>query len=235
MTRTVTFPVSGMSCAACASRIQGGLNSLPGVSGAEVNFAAGQASVTYDPAVVGFPAVLAAVKGLGYDARTDEIVLPILGMSCASCVAKIEGALAQLPGVVSASVNLGTEKAAVRYIGRLASAADMKKVIEGAGYGVLDLAEEDLLEKEARLRREEVDRLRRRLAAGTVLVVPLFLLSSWEMLGLAVLLFEIPRGLSVGLQFVLATPIQFWVARPFYAGAWSAARHGTTNMNTLIA
>ncbi|MBI3393695.1 MAG: copper-translocating P-type ATPase, partial [Nitrospirae bacterium] len=131
--------------------------------------------------------------------------------------------------------NLGTEKAAVRYIGRLASAADMKKVIEGAGYGVLDAAEEDLLEKEARLRREEVDRLRRRLAAGTVLVVPLFLLSSWEMLGLAALLFPIPRGLSVALQLVLATPIQFWVARPFYAGAWSAARHGTTNMNTLIA
>jgi Cu+-exporting ATPase len=205
------------------------------VSGAEVNFASGQASVTYDPAVVGLSAVLAAVKALGYDARTDEIVLPILGMSCASCVAKIEGALARLPGVVSASVNLGTEKAVVRYIGRLVSAADMKKVIEGAGYKVLDVAEEDLLEKEARLRREEVERLRRRLIAGTVLVVPLFVLSSWEMLGLAALLFQIPRGLSVALQWVLATPIQFWVARPFYAGAWSAARHGTTNMNTLIA
>ncbi|MEK6814993.1 MAG: heavy metal translocating P-type ATPase [Nitrospirota bacterium] len=235
MTRTITFPVSGMSCAACASRIQAGLKGLPGVSGAEVNFASGQASVTYDPAVVGLSAVLAAVKALGYDARTDEIVLPILGMSCASCVAKIEGALTRLPGVVSASVNLGTEKAVVRYIGRLVSAADMKRVIEGAGYKVLDVAEEDLLEKEARLRRDEVNRVRRRLVAGTVLVVPLFVLSSWEMLGLAALLFQIPRGLSVALQWVLATPIQFWVARPFYAGAWSAARHGTTNMNTLIA
>ena len=155
-------------------------------------------------------------------------------MSCASCVAKIEGALTRLPGVVSASVNLGTEKAVVRYIGRLVSAADMKRVIEGA-YKVLDVAEEDLLEKEARLRRDEVNRVRRRLVAGTVLVVPLFVLSSWEMLGLAALLFQIPRGLSVALQWVLATPIQFWVARPFYAGAWSAARHGTTNMNTLIA
>ncbi len=235
MTRTLAFPVSGMSCAACASRIQAGLKGLPGVSGAEVNFAAGQASVAYDPEIVGAAAILKAVKDLGYDARLDEIVLPILGMSCASCVAKIEAALAALPGVVSASVNLGTEKAAVRYIGRLVSAADMKKVIEGAGYGVLEVAEEDLLEKEARLRREEVDRLRRRLVAGTVFVVPLFVLSSWEMMGLAALLFPIPRGLSVALQFVLATPIQLWVARPFYAGAWSAACHGTTNMNTLIA
>src|SRR5262245_19274916 len=128
----IQLPVTGMTCASCVNRVEKALKKAPGVLDANVNLAteqaavayepstAGpgqqQAAVAYDPALVAPSQLLAAVEGAGYGVITDQIVLPITGMTCASCVNRVEKALKKAPGVLDASVNLATEQAAVTYV-----------------------------------------------------------------------------------------------------------------------
>ncbi|MBI3003679.1 MAG: heavy-metal-associated domain-containing protein, partial [candidate division NC10 bacterium] len=103
------FGVGGMSCASCAATIEAALRKVPGVQSASVNFGAERATVLAAPEVA--PAtLLQAVRDVGYEPRTERVTIPIGGISCASCIQKIEGALQALPGVLAASVNLATSK-----------------------------------------------------------------------------------------------------------------------------
>ena len=111
----IVLPLTGMSCASCAAHIQEGLSGLRGVKSASVNFAAEKATIIYDKALVSVDDFIQTIKDQGYDVSISKIVLPIKGMSCASCVANVQEALSSLPGVVSASVNFATEKATVEY------------------------------------------------------------------------------------------------------------------------
>ncbi len=161
--------------------------------------------------------------------------LPVAGMSCASCVGRVERALRQVPGVVAASVNLAAQTATVEYLPRVASAADLRAAVEGAGYSVPEVSPgEDPVARQERVQLEEERALRSRLRIGVVLGVPLLLFSHWEMIaGHGSLAFS-PFNAAL-LQFLLATPIQFYVGARFYRGAWVVARHGSTDMNTLVA
>ncbi|MFA6148583.1 MAG: heavy metal translocating P-type ATPase [bacterium] len=161
--------------------------------------------------------------------------LPVAGMTCASCVGRVERALRKVPGVVEASVNLAAETASVEYLPGVASEADLRAAVEGAGYSVpVASPGEDPVARQDRTQREEEGALRLRVRVGVVLGVPLLVLSNWEMiLGHGSLPFShFTAGL---LQFLLATPIQFYVGARFYRGAWVVARHGSTDMNTLVA
>ncbi|HYB73746.1 MAG TPA: heavy metal-associated domain-containing protein, partial [Candidatus Sulfotelmatobacter sp.] len=109
------LPLQGMSCAACAARIEEGLSRVEGVARAAVNFAAERATVQFDPARTGVEALVRAVRDLGYDVPAARAVIPIRGISCASCVNTIEAALRAAPGVLAASVNFATERATVEY------------------------------------------------------------------------------------------------------------------------
>ncbi len=172
-------------------------------------------------------------------ARTGEDLarrtLPVAGMSCASCVGRVERALRTVPGVVAASVNLAAQSASVEYLPRIASVADLRAAVEGAGYSVPDVSPgEDPVARQERVQREEERALRSRLFVGVVLGVPLLLFSHWELFaGHGGLPFS-PFNAAL-LQFLLATPIQFYVGARFYRGAWVVARHGSTDMNTLVA
>jgi Cu+-exporting ATPase len=223
-----------MTCASCAARIEKALAAVPGVSRAQVNFAAEQASVSYDPRQVNAEALIQAVRDAGYDVPLAQVDLPVQGMTCASCVARIEGALSAIPGVVRAQVNFGTEHAAVSYLPGQAGVADFKRAIEQAGYRMLEVVEEDIVEQEARLREEAYRQLRRRFVTAAVLSAPVLVLANWSLPGLDRVL-HLPMQASFVLQLLLTLPVQFWAGWPFYAGAWAAARHRTTNMNTLIA
>jgi Cu+-exporting ATPase len=173
------------------------------------------------------------------EARTGEDrarwTSPVAGMSCASCVGRVERAIRQVPGVVAASVNLAAQSASVEYLPGVASPADLRAAVEGAGYSVPDVEPgEDPVALQERAQREEEGTLRSRLLVGVALGVPLIVLSHWEMiLGHGSLPFS-PFNAAL-LQFLLATPIQFYVGARFYRGAWAAARHGSTDMNTLVA
>ncbi len=111
--RRISVNISGMSCASCVSHVEEALRRLAGVSRVSVNLATEKAIVEYNPAVIGVGNLVKAVADAGYQTAGNRITLVIRGMTCASCVAHVEDALKQLDGVLSAHVNLATERASV--------------------------------------------------------------------------------------------------------------------------
>jgi Cu+-exporting ATPase len=231
----VIIPIRGMSCASCAVNIQKGLSQMEGVADANVNFATEKATVTFDPSHVAVGDLTKTVKDLGYEAGVERVTLPVRGMSCASCVEKVQTALKNVPGVVKASVNFATEKATVEYLPAQVTTRDLAKAVHDAGYELLEPTEgEDVVDKERQAREAEVRRLRNKFIVGLILVVPVLLLANLHMLGLSHLI-ALKGQTNFLIQLILQTPVQFWVGWQFYRGAWAAARHKTTDMNTLIA
>ena len=226
------LPLTGMSCAACAARIEKGLGSVEGVSQATVNFAVEKATVFFDPDRTDLPHLIDKVKDLGYGTRVEKVLLPIRGMSCAACVGKVEKALRSIKGVIQAGVNFATERASVEYLPGEVTLGDLKRVVQDAGYEVLEVEEEDMVDKERLAREADLSSLKWKFILGLFLLAPILLLM-WgapflEKAGLS-------RGINFFLQFLLATPVQFWVGRQFYAGFWKATKNKTSDMNTLIA
>ncbi len=231
----IDLPITGMSCASCAAHIQEGLSALRGVQSAAVNFAAEKATVFYDQSAVSVEDFIRTIKEQGYDVSISKVLLPVKGMSCASCVANVQEALGSLPGVKSVSVNFATEKATVEYFPSQVGIRDFRKAIKDAGYELVETEKgEDIVEKEQREREAAYLSLRRKVVTGAALTIPIFILMEWNSLGLSKLI-QLSQQSIFLLQLLIATPVQFWIGRHFYTGAIAAARHRTTNMNTLIA
>jgi Cu+-exporting ATPase len=233
--KRVVLPVTGMSCASCAVNIQKGLSQVKGVVDANVNFANEKATVTFDPEHVALGDLTKTIKDLGYGARVERVTLPVRGMSCASCVEKVQKALSSVPGVTRADVNFATEKATVEYVLGEATVKDMARTVKEAGYEVLEVEEgEDVVERERAAREAELRQLKRKFFTGVSLIIPLFLLVFWDKIGLSHIL-AFSSQVNFLMQFIIQTPIQFWVGWQFYRGAWAAVKHKTSDMNTLIA
>ncbi len=235
-----TLPIIGMHCASCASKIEKAVGELSGVKEASVNFATERLSVSYDKKETGLNDIIGALNGLGYLTEVSDVILIIEGMSCASCVAKIEGALTGLAGVVSASVNLATEKARVDYLPGSLTIDDLTGAVRGAGYEALTIEEEsvesgeELVAREERARKASLKALKTRLVVAIALTIPIFILMHRSLFGLTEVIGLSKENVFI-LQFLLATPVQFWCGLRFYKGAMNAALHRTTDMNTLIA
>jgi Cu+-exporting ATPase len=231
----IDIPVSGMSCASCAAHIQEGLAALEGVKSAAVNFAAERATVVYDGSKVTVDDFVNVIRDLGYGVMSSRITLPIRGMSCAACVENVRRTLSSLEGVLSASVNIATERATIEYFPSQVGVREFRMAVKDAGYDVVEAEKgEDIVEKEQRERETAYRTLKRKVITGAVLVAPIFLLMQWDRLGLSNLL-PLSRQANFLLQLIIETPVQFWIGWQFYTGAVAAARHRTTNMNTLIA
>ncbi len=231
--KKLTLPISGMSCASCVAKIEKGLSSLEGVIDAGVNLATEKATVEYDPSEVGPKDFKEAIESLGYSLRVEKVELPISGMSCASCVEKIERALKRLSGVLSASVNLATERATIEFIPGEVSLPDFKKSIESVGYKVLEVApEEDAVKVERRLREREYLKLKKRFIVAAVLATLVFIGSQHQILPF---LDTIPQRTMFYFLLVLTMPVQFWAGWQFYRGFWLALKHKSADMNTLVA
>ena len=132
----ITIPVTGMSCASCVRRVERALSKQEGVAEASVNFAAEKASVAYQPDTTSPDELIRLIRDAGYGADVRETTFGVTGMTCASCVGRVERALKKVPGVVEASVNLANEKATVEYLAGEVELRDLEKAVEGAGYGV---------------------------------------------------------------------------------------------------
>jgi Cu+-exporting ATPase len=169
-----------------------------------------------------------------YKAETQKVILPVQGMTCASCVNRVQTALDQVPGVIHASVNFATERATVVYSSGQATVEDLATAIASAGYKILEIDEEQFVDEEKAVRETEFKRLKRKFYLGVVLVAPLFILVHWNKLGLTGIL-PLSGQTNYLLQLLLQTPVQFWVGLQFYKGALAAAKHKTSDMNTLIA
>lgn len=159
--------------------------------------------------------------------------LPVEGMSCASCVVEIENALKKVDGVVDASVNFGTEKANIKYSPKRTSIDRLKKAVEKAGpYKVMDIAEDELEDKEEEFRQREYRKLRLVLVISAILSVSILIGSNQIFIpGLN----RIPEKTMFFILFLLATPVQFWCGSRFYKGFWAAITHLSLDMNTLVA
>jgi len=235
----IELQVSGMTCASCVRHVEAALSRVPGVTLASVNLATERATVDYDPDQATVNQLLAAVESAGYQARPagpelaapehQRATLQIAGMVCASCVTAVERALGALPGVFAASVNFATFQAQVEFDPAVVSLEQMEQAVAEAGYQVAAAEEEPVAFARARQeRREQLHRLVFAAAASALLLLG----ANYMFLpGLRAL----PSFWVYLVLLVIATPVQFWAGAPFYRGAWAAARHRTTNMNTLIA
>ena len=213
--------VTGMTCTTCAATIQKGLAETPGVEQANVSFASEKASIEYDPAKVSLVKIKDAISELGYGTATKKSIFPVGGMTCASCVARVEQALSSIPGVISASVNLASEKATVEYI-EGTEIASLRRAVKEAGYELSSEAE--TLEDVTTAARREIRATRNRFVLAIILGALILVLGFGpSFIGKPYLL------------WALATPVQFWAGWRFYRGAWGALRHRTADMNTLIA
>jgi Cu+-exporting ATPase len=259
--QNLTLPVTGMTCASCVFRVEKALKKLPGVAEASVNLATEQASVRFDQSQVSPQQIQEAVEKAGYGVVTDRVELPITGMTCASCSARVEKALRKVPGVLEASVNLAAERATVAYSPAATGYAELKAAVERAGYGVIETAGVDAgaaEDVEAAARERELAHKRRQLIVGVALGLPLFLLSMARDFGLiqpwlvgagaemmrqmpgasmAEMMQHIPANTDLlnWLFLALATPVQFYSGRDYYVHAWKALKARTANMDTLIA
>ncbi len=232
--KRLDLPIKGISCASCVVKIEKGLSQLRGVLDAKVNFATQRAAITFDPGQVHISDFIRTIQELGYEAGVEKVTLPVQEMSCASCVEKVQTALRNVPGVIRADVNFATEKATVEYIPGQVTVKDLSKAVEAIGYTILEIEQGDVVDKEKAAREAEFKKLKHKFTAGVILVIPLFVLVHWDKLGLSQI-WAMSKQTSFFIQLIFQTPIQFWVGWQFYKGAWAAARHKTSDMNTLIA
>ncbi|HSN33271.1 MAG TPA: heavy metal translocating P-type ATPase [Ideonella sp.] len=218
-----SLPIEGMTCASCVARVERALARVPGVVQAQVNLATEAASVRAAPSVA-LADLRAAVEKAGYHVAEQTLRLGIEGMTCASCVARVEKALARVPGVVSAQVNLATETAEVRLARRAGAVDALVAAVEKAGYHAHPA--EDALARRAvqgRARREALP-----VVAAAALSLPLLLPMLAAPLGAHALL-------PGWLQLVLATPVQFVLGARFYRAGWKAVKAASGNMDLLVA
>lgn len=213
-------------------RVETALNHIDGIRNVSVSLASQKATVETDSDNVTITDVIKAVEDSGYHVPIEEIVISIGGMTCASCVRRVEQALLKVDGVVSANVNLATEKGTVKYIPEMATPQALKQVIKDAGYEVKqENAQVDEL-KTRDVKQEEINQLRRRVIIAAVLSALVMVGSMHELIPA---LMAIPMQLRFIGLLILTTPVQFWAGWRFYRGAYLTAKHGSTDMNTLVA
>lgn len=235
MSKKETIKISGMSCAACAARIEKGLSRVEGVKSAAVNFAVEKATVEYDENIVNAEMLDDVIRNLGYDVIREQArnsgsaALKLGGMTCAACAARIEKKLNSMEGVEKAAVNLATERASVEYDSSKIKVSDMIKAVEDLGYQA-ERAEEISADREKEQREKEIKRLRLELIVSAVLSAPLLFAMILMLLNADIPIFHDPY-----FQLALATPIQFIIGFRFYKHAFYALRAKSANMDVLIA
>ena len=224
--KQIDLPIEGMTCAACAARIEKNLNKLPSVE-AVVNFANEKARVHYDDSQINTDKLIAAIEKAGFHIVPQSVQLQLRKMTCAACGNHIEKALNKLPGV-TASVNVATETAKISFIPGLVTVDDLIAAVINAGYDASEISETSHSEEKAR--RLAVYQAELRLFwISAALTLPMVLQMGAMFTGHDMEI--LPRWL----QWVLATPVQFWIGKRFYTGAWHALRGGGANMDVLVA
>ena len=221
---TLTLPITGMTCASCVARVEKALAGVPGVAASSVNLATEQATVSLAPASAASTAALLnmAVQRAGYGLAEQTRDLQIDGMTCASCVGRVEKALRQVPGVLDASVNLATNSARVRRLAGSAPDAALQAAVKQAGYSAS--LHVDGLPAHAAANRDPGWKV----ALAAALSAPLMLPMAGDLIGRHWMLPAL-------WQCLLATPVLVWLGARFFIAGWKALRAGAGNMDLLVA
>lgn len=231
MTMHIQLPISGMSCANCASRISTALNKLDGVQ-ATVNFALEQAAIELSQDAR-LPEVLDSIEAQGYGYGSESLSFQISGMTCAGCSARLGKMLTALPGVLSADVNFSLEQARITLVPGAQTPASLRGQIEALGFGA------QLAQGSASARRQQLQEREAQEAAiahkALIQVVVSALLTLPLLVGMVAMAGLLPWHLPAWLELALATPVQFWIGARFYRGAWLALKNRSANMDVLVA
>src|SRR3972149_284039 len=251
-TEKIKIPVIGIHCNSCVPSIEKEIKKLPGIKLAKVNFGAEEVHVEYDRRKTNSIEIVNSIKKAGFKAGSATLKLGIGKMHCASCVTKIEEELNSSPGILSTSVDLGTDSAIIKYLPSLINASIVKNIIEKLGYKVFDSAgirkpaaeiedtkvdEAVVVDENQAAREKEYKTLMFKFIFAAIIAVP-------------VIIFSYPKLFSLPAQFqrgsdtlslvwmamsVLSLPVMFWSGSQFYVGALAASKNRSANMHTLIA
>jgi len=222
----ITLPVEGMTCAACAARIEKNVAKLPGVKEVNVNLASERARVVLN-GESSWKDVVARIEKTGYGVPVRQVNLSITGMTCAACAARIEKVVGRLDVVKSVNVNLASEKALIAFVPGVIQESDIIVAVEKAGYGAT-LTSQQTVEEEKLRKQRDYKREIAKFWFSVVLTLPLVLQ----------MLYMVAGGMAFmpnWVGFVLATPVQFYVGWRFYKGAYHSLRGGAANMDVLVA
>ena len=221
--------VTGMTCSACAARLQKALLRATGIATATVNFATEQADVAYNSELTNASAIASVVAKTGFGIKEATFNFAIGGMTCSACATRIEKALLKLPGVLSANVNVALEHADVTAIDEQIDQQLIEKTVAKTGFSA-HFATDASEEVEMARREDEAAEMRRErytLLAAAMLTAPL-------VAQMAAMVTGFDYHLSPWSELALATPVQFFIGARFYRAAWSALRAKSGNMDVLV-
>ncbi|OGO32012.1 MAG: copper-translocating P-type ATPase [Chloroflexi bacterium RBG_16_54_18] len=230
--KQITLPITGMTCANCVSTVERNIKKVDGVQSAMVNLSSERATVEFDASLASLDDLINRVERAGYGVATGQADLLIRRMSDDNDARRIEKALSHMEGVLDVQVNFATERARVEYIPTLISQSDLRSEIAAAGFETVETGEDDE-DAERKARELEIATQRHFLIVGLIFTIPLFLLSMARDLGM--LPMQIAHASWMNwLMLALATPVQFYVGRQYYVGAYKSLRNKSANMDVLI-
>jgi Cu+-exporting ATPase len=227
-----SFQVGGMTCSACAIRLEKALSRAPGIDEAAVNFALERANVSFDASQTNIAGIADVIKNAGFDTQLESFSLGIGGMTCSACSGRVEKALKKVAGVVEANVNLAIERADVKAVSGTVTLETLAETVRQAGYeahiapaseALAQNKDEQRLRDEAQLRKE-LSRLR----LSIFLTIPLVAQMVFQFLGFTQV--HLPPFVEV----LLATPVQFVIGARFYTAAYNALKARSSNMDVLV-
>ncbi|MDR4941084.1 heavy metal translocating P-type ATPase [Bacillus wiedmannii] len=230
--KEANLQISGMTCAACANRIEKGLKKVEGVHDANVNFALEKTKIMYDPQKTNPQQFKQKVESLGYGIVSDKAEFTVSGMTCAACANRVEKRLNKLEGVNGATVNFALESATVDFNPDEIHVNEMKGAITKLGYKLEVKSDEQNGSIDHRL--QEIERQKKKFIISFILSFPLL----WAMVShfsFTSFIYLPDMLMNPWVQLALATPVQFIIGGQFYVGAYKALRNKSANMDVLVA
>ncbi|WP_088291752.1 heavy metal translocating P-type ATPase [Ureibacillus sinduriensis] len=228
--KEASLQITGMTCAACATRIEKGLEKMEGVDEASVNLALERSTIKYDPSMLNEKDLEKKIEALGYGVVKQKTEFDITGMTCAACATRIEKVLGKLDGIANANVNLALEKAMVEFNPSEVTIPDIIAKIEKLGYGAHQKQDG---KEQADHREMHIKDQQRKFIFSVIFSLPLL----WTMVGhftFTSFLYVPEFLMNPWIQLILATPVQFIIGKQFYVGAYKALRNGSANMDVLV-
>jgi len=239
-----TIKISGMTCAACAKRIEKAVGKLDGVSQASVNFATEKLSVEYDNQKLSTDKIKETIEKAGYGVIEEEkkktVTIPIEGMTCAACANRVEKALSKMEGISRVSVNFATEKATVEYNPQITRLSAIKQVIEKIGYKALNIDKKAAVDEDKLRKEKEIRTLWGKFVVSAIFAAPLLYLAmvpmvSWLPFPIPSFLEPMQFPLRYALtQIALVIPVII-AGNKFYTVGFKALIQRSPNMDSLIA
>lgn len=231
--KNISLHVRGMTCASCVNRIEKNISKLGGIIEVTVNLANEKVNILFNSNEISLDEIINAINKSGYGIQTETVTMPITGMTCAACVNRVEKGLKKVGGVINANVNLANEKAKIEYIPDIVETNVLIQAVEKAGYEAT--LEEESGNENAKAKEREYKNQRNKFIVGSILSTFFLIMMLSDLAHSFNLNINFSFHLHPWIQFLLATPVQFYVGGHFYKDAYKAIRGGSANMAVLVA